>query len=143
MCTPPPCVRASVRLSSNATSIRDPPYICRDEGVTFFCDVFSGVSLQWVFEPDVCRNLPIRYTSANSEGDPGTRGSIQSQLTSVIRAPPFSNFSSNLTFTPNASVNSVTVQCGDQLSSCSNTEAESTISITGKCNSESSKVKGF
>ena len=133
MCTPPPCVRTTVFLTSNATRTRDPPYVCRGETVTFTCQVINGISLQWVSEPDICRSTPIRYTTAENEGDLGSGGNYQSYLISVERGPPFSNFSSNLTFTPNASVNSVTVQCGDQLSSCSNTEDESHLSIAGKC----------
>ena len=134
MCTPPPCIRTSVQLSSNAISGQSPPYGCRGKTLTFVCEVINGISLQWVSEPDICRSVPIRYTPANEEGDTNGSGSLyRSHLMSVVRNPPFSNFSSNLTFTPNASVNSVTVQCGDQLSSCSNTEAESTVTITGKC----------
>ena len=87
--------------------------------------------MELVIEPDIRRSIPVGYAAANSEGDRYKEGSYQSYL--VERAPPFSNFSSNLTFTSNLSVNHITVQCGDQLSSCSNTEAESTVSITGKC----------
>ena len=133
MCDPPPCVRRSVHLSSNASSIRDPPYICRGEGLTFTCHIVNGAGLQWVSEPDICRSTPIRYTTAENEGDLGSGGNYQSYLISVVRGPPFSNFSSNLTFTPPRSVNNVTVVCGDQLSLCSSTEDEYTLNITGKC----------
>ena len=133
VCTPPPCVRTSVQLSSNAAITQGPPYACRGDELTFTCQVMNGAGLQWVNEPEICRSLPVGYTTLNSGGDMERRGSYQSYLISVVRNPPFSNFTSNLTFTPNASVDSVTVQCGDQLSSCSDREAETTVIITGKC----------
>lgn len=133
VCMPPPCVRTSVQLNSNAAITQGLPYACRGDELTFTCQVMNGAGLQWVNEPEICRSLPVGYTTASREGDVVRGSSYQSYLISVARAPPFSNFSSNLTFTPNASVNSVTVQCGDQLSSCSNTEDESDLSIAGKC----------
>ena len=39
VCSPVACTRTSVRLSSSAGRIHDPPYICRGKGVTFFCEV--------------------------------------------------------------------------------------------------------
>ena len=133
VCTPPPCVRTSVQLSSNATIAQGLSYACRGDKLTFTCHVMNGAGLQWVNEPEICRSLPVGYTPVNSEGDVVTGGSYQSYLISVTRDPPFSNFSSNLTFTPNASVDNVTVQCGDQLSSCSDTQTGITVNITGKC----------
>ena len=131
MCIPPPCVRTSVQLSSNAANRQGLHYACPGDELTFTCQVFNGAGLQWVNEPKICRSLPVGYTTANREGEMQSGSFYQSYLISVVRNPPFSNFSSNLTFTANAS--NVTVQCGDQLSSCSDTEAESSIIITGKC----------
>ena len=133
VCIPPPCVQTSVQLSSNAAIAQGLPYACRGDKLTFTCQVINGAGLQWVNEPEICRSLPVGYTPVNSEGDVVRGSSYQSYLISVARNPPFSNFTSNLTFTPNASVNSVTVQCGDQLSACSNTEDGSYLSIAGKC----------
>lgn len=133
VCTPPPCVRTSVQLSSNAAIAQGLLYACRGDQLTFTCQVMNGAGLQWVNEPEICRSLPVGYTTANSEGDVTRGSSYQSYLIAVASAPPFSNFTSNLTFAPNTSVDSVTVQCGDQLSSCSDSETETTVIITGKC----------
>ena len=133
VCPQPPCVRTSVQLSSNAAIAQGLPYACRGDELTFTCQVMNGAGLQWVNEPEICRSLPVGYTTANSEGNMEKGSSYQSYLISVVRNPPFSNFSSNLTFTANPPANNVTVQCGDQLSSCSNTEDEITVIITGKC----------
>ena len=133
VCTPPPCVRTTVQLSSNATIVQGLSYACRGDQLTFTCQVMNGAGLQWVNEPEICRSLPVGYTTSNSEGDMERRGSYQSYLISVASAPPFSNFSSNLTFTANSPGNNVTVQCGDKLSSCSDTETGITVIITGKC----------
>ena len=133
VCMPPPCVRTSVQLNSNAAITQGLPYACRGDELTFTCQVMNGAGLQWVNEPEICRSLPVGYTTASREGDVVRGSSYQSYLISVARAPPFSNFSSNLTFTANPPANNVTVQCGDQLSSCSDREAETTVIITGKC----------
>ena len=124
-------MRTHVVLDS--TSARDPPYACRGEEMTFSCEVINGVSLQWASEPDVPCNRSIGYTTADDEGETRTRGSYQSNLTSIIRNSLNSYFSSVLTFTPPRSVNNVTVHCGDQLGLCGSTEGEHTLNITGKC----------
>ena len=128
----------SVHLSSTAASTRDPQYACRGKQLVFNCEVVNGVVLQWVSEPDIPCNDPIIFTSGDDEGQRRTRNEdfYQSYLISVARRPPDSNFTSNLTFTPPESVNSVTVVCEDKHEqlSCCNTKAESTIIITGQCN---------
>ena len=128
------CSKTSVFLSLTTASTRNPPYACRGESVTFHCEVVNGASLQWVSEPDICRNLPVSFTSSDNEGEEITRDfhtyMYHSRLLSLAQNPPTSNFSSVLTFTPNTSI---TVICGDQLSSCGRTENESTLPITGKC----------
>ena len=101
--------------------------------MTFSCEVMGGASLQWVSGSEIPCDNPISYGSGDDEGEIKTRGSYQSRLISVALSPPESNFTSNLTFTPSPSVNSVTVVCGDQLSSCCSSENRSTIIITGKC----------
>ena len=135
VCTPISCI-TSVVLNSTTTSARNPPYACRGDHLTFTCKVTNAVSLQWASEPDLLCSNPISYTAGDDEGERRTRGFYQSYLISVARDPPNSNFTSNLTFTPPLSLNSVTVVCGNQLSLCSNTEAEHTVRITGKCNIE-------
>ena len=127
------CIRTSVFLAPVAVSAHNPRYACRGEEVAFICEVTYGASLEWASEPDISRNLPISYTAFNIEGETRTSGSYRSHLVSVARSPPRSNFTSNLTFAPSPSVNSVTVVCGDQLSSCRKTEEIHTLAITGKC----------
>ena len=111
--------RTSVHLSPSSVGARDPPYACRSEEVTFLCQVINGLTLQWASEPDIPCNDPISYTPADIVG------SYQSRLISIARNPPYSNFSSVLTFIPPQFVNNVTVQCGEQPPICSSTEAES------------------
>ena len=132
-CAPVDCVKTSVVLNCMTTTMRDPPYACRNEELRFNCEVVNGASLQWASEPEICRSVPISFASSDNEGEPRRRGSFQSNLTSVIANPPNSNFSSVLTYSPPGNVNSVMVVCGDQLSSCSSTEDEITLTITGKC----------
>ena len=135
MCAPSSCTttsagtRTSVVLS--LTSTRDPPYACRGEEMTFNCKVMNGNSLQWASEPDVPCNRPLGFTIGDDEGETRTRGSYHSRLTSVVRNPLNPYLSSVFTFTPPGSMNSVTVQCGDQLALCS-TEDERTVIVTGK-----------
>ena len=132
--TPGMCTTgSSVSLKSATASTRDPPYACRGEGLVFNCTVKNGASIQWASEPDISCDNPLSFTTADSDGNHKERGSYQSYLVSVARGLPFSNFTSNLTFTPPESVNNVTVVCGDQLSSYSITKDESTLSIIGKC----------
>ena len=137
VCAPSSCtttsasMRASVVL--NSTSKRDPPYACHGEEMTFSCEVINGFSLQWASEPDIPCNRPLGYTIGDDEGETRTRGSYQCRLISVIRNPPNLYLSSVFTFTPPESTDNVTVVCGDQLSLCSNTEAEHTFNVTGKC----------
>ena len=125
--------RTSVHLAPVAVSTHDPPYACRGENVTFNCVVTNGASLDWASEPDICRYLPLSYTGFNRAGQTKTNGSYHSRLISIERNPPRSNFTSNLTFIPSSSVTSVTVVCGDQLSSCRRMEEKHTLAITGKC----------
>ena len=134
VCTPTSCRVTSVVLNSTTISGRNPPYACRGEQLVFNCQVMNVVSLQWASEPDILCSNAISYTAGDDEGERRTRndGSYQSYLVSVARDPPNSNFTSNLTFTPNASVNDVTVVCGNQLSFCSSTEADRTVRIIGK-----------
>ena len=134
VCTPTSCRVTSVVLNSTTISGRNPPYACRGEQLVFTCEVMNAVSLQWASEPDISCSNAISYTAGDDEGERRTinGGFYQSYLVSVVRAPPFSTFTSNLTFTPPESVNSVTVVCGNQLSLCSSTEAEHTVRITGK-----------
>ena len=138
VCAPSLCTRTSVDQRTSVvltlTNTRDPPYACRDEEVTFNCDVINGISLQWVSKPVIPCDVPISYAIGDVEGEMRTRGSsYQSHLISVARNHLNSNFSSNLTFTANRSVNSVTVVCGNQLQLCSSTEDKHTLNITGKC----------
>ena len=132
VCTPVSC-ETRVYLSSTTASTRDPPYACRGEELVFYCAVLNGASLQWASEPDIPCNRSLGYTMGDDMGQTRTRGPYQSRLTSVIRNPPNLQLSSVLTFTPSASVDNVTVVCGDQLSLCSSTKQESTLNITGKC----------
>lgn len=118
----------NVVLTSDAVN---PLYVCRGQKVTLNCEVTNGASLDWASEPNICPNLPISYTAFNNAGHSQTRGSYQSYLISVARNPPNSNFTSNFTFTANESVNNLTVQCGNQLSSC--TEQKHKLIIAGKC----------
>lgn len=127
------CSRTSVHLGPSSVGARDPPYACRSEEVTFLCQVINGVTLQWASEPDISCNDPISYTTADIDGEIRAVGSYQSRLISIARNPPYSNFSSVLTFIPPQFVNNVTVQCGEQLPGCSSTEAESTVNFAGKC----------
>ena len=131
MCTPISCV-TSVHLNVTTGSIRDPLYACRGEQLTFTCEVVNAASLQWAFEPDVPCDMPISYTTGDDEGETKGMGSYLSRLISTARNPPNSNFSSDLTYTPPASMESVTVVCGNQLSFCSSTESELTVMLTGK-----------
>ena len=135
VCTPISCI-TSVHLNSTATSTRDLQYACRGEQLTFTCEVMNAASLQWVSEPDILCNNTISYTAGDNEGERRIKGFYQSYLISVARNPPNSNFTSNLTFIPPQSMDSVTVICGNQLSVCSSTEAERTVRITGKYNVE-------
>ena len=127
------CFRTSVHLSPSSIGARDPPYACRGENVTFMCEVINGHTLQWASEPDIPCELPMTYTAADDDGDIRAVGSYQSRLISIIRNPPYSNFSSILTVILPHFVNNVTVQYGNLLSFCSNTEAESTVNFAGKC----------
>ena len=115
------------------TNTRHSQYACCNEEVTFNCDVINGISLQWVSEPHIPCDVPISYSIGDVEGETKTRGSYQSHLVSVTRNPLNSSISSNLTFTANGSVNSVTVVCGDQLQLCNSAEDKRTLNITGKC----------
>ena len=126
------CYRTSFHLSPSSIGTRGPPYACRGENVTFICEVVNGRTLQWASEPNIPCELPTTYTAGDDAGEIRAVGSYRSHLLSVARAPPYSNFSLDLTVISPQFVNSVTVQCGDQLSACSNTEAESTVNITGK-----------
>ena len=137
VCAPSSCTGTSATRTTSVvlrtTITRDPPYACREEKLTFNCDVLNGVILQWVSKPDIPCDHAFSFTTNDVVEQ--TRGNdlYQSYLVSVSRKPPNSNFSSNLTFTPPRSVNNVTVVCGDQLSLCSSTEDEYTLNITGKC----------
>lgn len=131
-CTPLGCIQTHVLLNSNIPSTRRPPYACRRERVTFSCQVLNGASLQWASEPDICASVPISYTSGDIQGELRVRGAYQSNLTSIVRNPPNSNFTSSLLLDTRGSMDSVTVQCGDQLSSCISTQVQNIISITGK-----------
>ena len=124
-------LRTSVVLRSTIT--RDPPYACRDEELTFICDVVNGVILQWVSKPDIPCDNPLSFTTGDDVGQTRARGSYRSYLVSVTGDSPYSNVSSALTLTPPQLVNSVTVTCGDQLSQCPSAEAKHTVNITGKC----------
>ena len=126
------CISTSVDLGLVTVSGHNPLYGCHGEEVEFQCEVTNGASLEWVSEPDICRNHPISYTGFSRAGQIRTRGSYRSQLVSVARDPPNTNFSSVLMFIPSSSVNSVTVVCGDKLSSCRKTEKKRTLAITGK-----------
>ena len=133
-CPPiPSCTRTSVELIPDTVNEQSSPYTCRGHQVTYKCDVTFGPSLEWASEPDICRDLPLSFTAFDAEGENRTSGPYQARLLFVARNPPFSNFSSILTFYPNASVDAITIICGDQLSSCSSTKAESTLTIAGKC----------
>ena len=68
MCTPISCV-TSVHLNVTTASIRDPPYACHGEQLTFTCEVVNAASLQWAFEPDVPCDMPISYTTGDDEGE--------------------------------------------------------------------------
>ena len=129
------CIRTSVRLSPSSTGTRNPPYACRGENVTFTCEVVNARSLQWASEPEICRNVPFSYTPVDDEGEMrvSPSRSYQSNITFIASNPPYSNFSSVLTFTPPGPVDNVTVVCGDQLSSCTSTQNESTVNYAGKC----------
>jgi len=131
-CTPLGCIQTYVLMNSSIPSTRDPPYACRGERVTYFCQVLNGASLQWASEPDICTSVPISYTSGDNEGELRLRGAYQSNLTSVVRNPPNSNFTSSLLLDTSGSMDSVTVVCGDQISSCISVQNQSVISITGK-----------
>lgn len=133
MCTPVSCIRTSVFLAPNNSNPRNPPYGCRGEQLQFICEVMNGLTIQWASEPAICRDTPISYTTGDLDGETRQNGIYQSRLISVARNPPSSNFTSSLAFTLPPSVNSVTVVCGNQLPFCTRTEAEFTLSITGKC----------
>ena len=133
VCTPVSCTETSVYLNSTTANRRDSPYACRGEQLVFHCEVVNGAGIQWASEPDISCKDPLSFTTYNSDGDHKERLFYQSYLVSVARDPPSSNFTSNLTFTPPPSVNSVTVVCGNQLPFCTSTAAEFTLSITGKC----------
>lgn len=139
VCTPVSC-ETRVYLSSSTASKRDPPYACRGEELVFHCAVVNGASLQWASEPDIPCNRSLGYTMGDDEGEIRTRGPYQSRLTSVTRNSPNLQLSSVLTFIPSASVDNVTVVCGDQLSLCSSTKEESTINIAGECTCNMQKV---
>ena len=128
-CTPLDCIRTSVFMNSS-TLTRNPPYACRGIEVRFECEVENGASLQWASEPAICSTMPLSYTSRAVEGAVEERAGYRSYLTSIQPNPPYSNFTSSLTFTPHGS--NVTIQCGDQLSSCTTTQDRNTIYITGK-----------
>ena len=138
-CAPNSCTMISdstgmrTHVVLDSTSTRDPPYACRGEEMKFSCEVMNRISLQWASEPDIPCNNPLGYTTGDDEGETRTRGSYQSNLTSVIRNSLNSYLSSVLTFTPPRSMNSVAVHCGDQLGHCDSTEGEHTLNITGKC----------
>ena len=137
--TPTSCA-TSVHLNSTIASTRDPPYACCGEQLVFNCVVVDGVALQWVSNPGIPCDDPITFTSGDDEGQRKTRNGdegflFQSYLTSLMSDPPSSNLTSNLTFTPPPSVNSVAVVCEDEhgQSSCCNAKDESTVIITGEC----------
>lgn len=132
MCTQLVCTRTSALMNSTIPSTRNPPYVCRGMTAEFFCQVENGASLQWASEPQICSTVPISYTPFDSEGDIRERDAYQSNLTSIIRNPPFSNFTSSLLLNTTESMDSVMVQCGDQLSSCTSTQTQSTFNVTGK-----------
>ena len=132
-CRPMSCFRTSVHLSPSSIGARDPTYACRSEGVTFICEVINGVALQWASEPDIPCDNPMSYTAGDDVGEIRAVGSYKSRLISIARNPPHSNFSSVLTVIPPQFVNNVTIQCGDLISSCCSTEAESTVNFAGKC----------
>ena len=137
VCAPSSCTGTSAARTTSVvlrtTITRDPPYACREEELTFNCDVLNGVILQWVSKPDIPCDHSFSFTTGHVVGETRENDLYQSHLVSVSRAPPNSNFSSNLTFAPPQSVNSVTVHCGNELSLCSSTEDEYTLNITGKC----------
>ena len=124
---------ATVSLKSEAAITRNPPFVCRNELVKFTCEVTQATAVQWVSEPDVRHDAPIRYIPSDDVGETRRRGSCQSNLTHIERNPPFSNFSSELIVTPPESVKSVRAECGHQQSLCSSTWAESIVPITSKC----------
>jgi len=133
MC-PLTCIRTSAVLTSNVSTTRNPPYACRGEQLFYMCEVINGLTLQWASEPNICRNMPISFTTGDDDGEIRQIDIFESRLISAARAPPSSNFTSVFTFTPPPSVNNVTVVCGNQLSFCTSTEDQLTIGITGKCN---------
>lgn len=134
-CSTMSCIRTSVRLSPSSTGARNPPYACRGENVTFTCEVVNARSLQWASEPDICRSVPFTFTAVDDEGEMrvSPSRSYQSNITFIASNPPYSNFSSVLTFIPPGPVDNVTVVCGDQLSSCTSTQTENTVNYAGKC----------
>ena len=136
----PTSFATSVHLNSTIASTRDPQYACRGEQLVFNCAVIDGVALQWVSKPGIPYDNPITFTSGDDVGERRIRrrrneSFFQASLISVTGEPPNSKITSNLTFTPRPSVNSVTVVCKDERgqSSCCNAKDESTVIITGEC----------
>ena len=132
-CPPVACIGTVVSLNPSSTQNRT--YACRGAKVTFTCVVLNGASLQWVSEPEICSNVPFSFTSVDMDGElrESPSGAYRANIISIARNPPFSNFTSNLTFTPTESTDNVTVICGDQVSACSSTRNERTIRYVGKC----------
>lgn len=106
------------------------PFVCTGDQLVFTCEVLSAGSLQFAAEPEICRLNPLSYLSGSEEGDRKMNGMFESNLVSLDRHPPTSNFTVTLTGTPTNEM-TLLVLCAERVSSCTGVK-EKNITVIGK-----------
>jgi len=119
-----------VTLTSN---VDGRPFVCTGDQLVFTCEVLSAGSLQFAAEPKICRLHPLNYLSGSDVGDKKISGMFESNLVSLDRNPPMSNFTVTLNGTPTDEM-TLLVLCGERVRSCSGVE-EKHITVIGKYSS--------
>ena len=86
---------------------------CPGEEVTFTCTVIGGAAIQWIVEPFIPQNSPLRFIAAvDTVGamKEDSSGRFIAVLTSVTQGG-LANYSSELTVTATETLNETVVQC--------------------------------
>lgn len=120
-------------LTTLTSNVDGRPSVCIGDQLVFTCEVLSAGSLQFAAEPEICRSRPLTYLSGNDVGDKKIDGMFESNLVSLDRNPPMSNFTVTLNGTPTDEM-TLLVLCGKRVTSCSGVE-EKNITVIGKYSS--------
>jgi len=118
-----------VTLTSNADGR---PFVCTGDQLVFTCEVLNAGSLEFAAEPEICRQDPITYLSGSDVGSKMTKGMFDSNLESLDRNPPTSNYTVTVTGTPTTKM-TLLVLCAERVDLCIGVK-ERNITVIGKCN---------